>query len=64
MTDDRFPVGLAGQAAAPLGKTRAACGAGLAGAAIMVVGRDTGARQDLCRELSRTLRRGLPHCRL
>ena len=53
MTEDRFPVDLAGQAAAPLGKTRAACGAGPAGAVIMVVGRDADARQDLCRELSR-----------
>ena len=53
MTEDRFPVDLAGQAAAPLGKTRAACGAGPACAVITVVGRDADARQDLCRELSR-----------
>ena len=53
MAEDRFPVDLAGRVAAPLGKIKAACGVGPAGAVIIVVGRDAGARQDLCRELSR-----------
>ena len=54
--DGRRPVsrGLGGPGrGTSLGKIKAACGVGPAGAVIMVVGRDAGARQTLYRELSR-----------